>query len=184
MISGWLAARFTTALALLVLLAGCFQTRGEVFKPEAAVSVPDLEGVYVTSTNRYAVTAIPGGHDYTFTNPSNPEDGPGRFRAVQVGADLYAVQLRLDEWDADLYWQLLFRVIRKGEAIDRIVFLDPDLRAAENLAAKGGIELLEPPKDSVDDPKILTGTPEAVASFVRALATLPAKEGEIYRRVR
>jgi hypothetical protein len=179
-----LAARLTAALAALTLLAGCFETRGEVFKPDAAVAIPGLEGIYVTSTNRYAVAAVPGSSDYAFTNPTNPKDGPGRFRAVPVGADLYAVQLRLDEWDADLYWQLLFRVIRKGDAIERIVALDPDLRPTEALAAKSGIELLKSPSDSADDPKILTGAPEAVANFVKALATLPAKEGEVYRRVR
>lgn len=179
-----LAARLTAALALLLALAGCFETRGEVFKSDAAVSVPGLEGIYATSTNRYAVAAVPGSSDYTFTNPTNPKDGPGRFRAVPVGADLYAVQLRLDEWDADLYWEILFRVVRKGEAIERIVAVDPDLGATEALAAKNGIELLKSPTDSADDPKILTGSPEAVANFLRALATLPAKPGEVYRRVR
>ncbi len=178
------AARLTAALALLMALAGCFETRGEVFKADAAVTVPGLEGIYVTSTNRYAVTAVPGSHDYTFANPTNPKDGPGRFRAVPVGNNLYAVQLRLDEWDTDLYWELLFRVTRKGDAIERIVALEPDLGATEALAAKSGIELLKSPDDSVDDPKILTGSPDAVANFVRALATLPAKEGEVYRRVR
>jgi len=107
--------------------------------------------------------------------------GPGGQNVNKVST---AVQLRLDEWDADLYWQLLFRVIRKGDAIERIVALDPDLRPTEALAAKSGIELLKSPSDSADDPKILTGAPEAVANFVKALATLPAKEGEVYRRVR
>jgi len=178
------AARLLAALALVLALGGCFETRGEIFKPEQAVAVPGIEGIYATQTNRYAVTAIPGGHDYAFANPTNPKDGPGRFRAVPVGDDLYAVQLRLDEWDSDLYWELLFRVIRKGDAIERIVTLEPDLRASEALAAKNGIELLKSSEDSVDDPKILTGTPEAVANFVRSLATVPTRDGEIYRRLR
>jgi len=184
MSDGSLAARLVAALALVLALGGCFETRGEIFKPEQAVAVPGIEGVYATQTNRYRVTAIPGTGDYAFANPTNPKDGPGRFRAVLVGDDLYAVQLRLDEWDRDLYWELLFRVIRKGDAIERIVTLEPDLRASEALAAKNGIELLKSSEDSANDPKILTGTPEAVASFMRALSTVPTTNGEIYRRIR
>jgi len=172
------------ALVLLIGLAGCYQTEHEIFGPKEAAIIPGLAGRYSDGHGEWIITPIRHTPDYSVRNRSNPQDPPLRFRAVALGNDVYIMQLQVDPKKPNVYWHIVFRVMRKNGRIDEITQLEPDDDAVKaRVQQLSSVTLNPPPAGSLGDPETVVGPADAVASLIKSIATLPTKTETVFRRV-
>jgi len=177
------AVRIAVALGLLIGLAGCYETKGPVFGPKDATSVPGLEGRYIGEKNdtEYVVTRLPDSADYLFRQPKYPKDGPVRFRAIALGGDLYLMQIEVQPKKTNEYWHLLMRVERDGGRVQRVVQVEPKPADVEALVRRSGGKLTPSPHSL--DPPTIGGSHGAVVSVLRGLAELPGDKETEFKRI-
>jgi hypothetical protein len=175
--------RVLLALALSAGLAACYETEYEVFGPKEAAIIPGLAGRYTDEQIEYVIVPIRHTPDYTFRDPSHPQDPPVRFRAVSLGNGLYIMQLQYDPKKPRSYWYVAFRVTREGQRITEITQLEPDDTAVGALAAQSGVNLTRPAGRGPSDPQVIEGQPAATAAFIKALASLPPATQRVLRRL-
>jgi hypothetical protein len=179
------AGRCALAIALLLVVAGCYETAEEIFDARSAVAIPGLEGRYVYGDTAYTISHPASGNDYAFleTTASPPESGT--FRAIPAGGDVYLVQMHRDKWAPDVFLQLVFRIARSGDKIRELQQVSVSDKIVRAQAERNGVVL--PKEGEKSDSRTgggasLNGSREGIAAFLRALAAGPFDHADIYTR--
>jgi hypothetical protein len=180
-----LASRLAVLLALLLGMAGCYETDQEIFEAGSAVAIPGLEGRYVNGDTVYIVSRIEGSKDYRYVESAPSPAGEGTLRIVPAGGDVFLVQLHRKEWEPNVHLQLIFRILRSGDAIRELQQLSVGDKLLTTQAEKTGVSL---PKEGEQSGSktggggAIKGSREAIAAFLRGLAAGPFDHADIYTR--
>ena len=180
------AVRCAIAVMLLLGVAGCYETAGEIFDAKSAVAIPGLEGRYVYGDTAYTVSRPASGNGYGFVETAASPPESGTFRAIPVGGDVYLVQMHRDKWAPNVFLQLVFRIARSGDKIRELQQLSVSDKIVREQAERNGVVL--PKEGEQNDSKTgggasLKGSREGIAAFLRAVAAGPFDHADIYTRV-
>ena len=183
--------RLAAALLLVLTTAGCYVTQFQVFSRKESVAVPGLDGRYIArladEPDRVSHVTIfqereTGDYHYLVYEhfPHDPErqevtaDIP--FRAVPLGSGLYVVQSCIHhkaKYSPRISCGYLFcRVVRSGDTILRIEWVQPSTDDAEVLAERDGIDMWDITPISEGVYFGLSGSPAAGARYLGDLGAV------------
>lgn len=156
-------AHLVLALAIGMLVAGCYETDEEIITIERAVAIPGLAGEYGGGDGGggiTTITSVPNSNEYRFAETSD-EGGTtaGTLRVIPILGGTYLVQARYDGEDTH---HLLFYEFN-AQSGRNMELLAPD-EPVGHLAAQYGVTI-EVSEDGAD---ILRGSRSAILDFLLA----------------
>jgi hypothetical protein len=153
--------------AVILIVAGCYETDFEVIDAFSAVAVYGVTGTYnVESGGTMTISAVPHSNDYRFQEVSKDNKvSTGYIRMVPLKGDIYIVQAKYD--NEDVYYLAFYRfTIDSSGSHYQPMYPDVDDSRLYQLAEQHDVML---DLDFI----YLDGSRSNIMAFLRAHANLP-----------
>jgi hypothetical protein len=165
------SAGFVLLAAIIVTVAGCYETDFEVIDASSAVAVYGVTGTYnVEGGGTTTISAVPLSNDYRFKDVSKDNKiSTGYLRLVPLRGNIYIVQAKYDD---DSYYYLDFYEFTVDSSGSQCRPMEPTIEEEEldQLAQQYGVTI---DWYSIDFVPFLEGSRANIMAFLRAHATLP-----------
>ncbi|MBN1253646.1 MAG: hypothetical protein JXA50_00010 [Deltaproteobacteria bacterium] len=157
--------------AVIVTVAGCYETDFEVIDASSAVAVYGVTGTYnVEGGGTMTISAVPLSNDYRFREVSKDNKiSTGYLRLVPLKGSIYIVQAKYDD---DSFYYFDFYEFTVDSSGSHYRPMDPSIEeeGLDQLAQQNGVTI---DWYSIDLVPYLEGSRANIMAFLRAHATLP-----------
>jgi len=158
-------------IAVVLAIAGCYETDFEVIDASSAVSVYGLPGTYnKEGGGTMTISTVPLSNDYRFQDVGKDNKAStGYLRAVPLQGNIYLVQARYD--DDPVYYLGFYQFIYDSSGA-HYKPMEPTVaeKSLDQLAKQYGVTI---DWESYDFVPFLNGSGSNIMAFLRAHASLP-----------
>lgn len=157
--------------AVILAVAGCYETDVEVITASSAVAVYNAPGNYTfDSGGTLTISVVPDSNDYRFREVSKENKvSTGYLRMIPLRGDIYIIQAKYD--NETVYYLDFYQFTSSNR---RFQPLEPSVeeKKLDQLAKQYSVKI---DWESWDYVPYLSGTSSNILAFLRAHANLPFK---------